>query len=170
MINLGSAQLIPISLPDVPACPPAATQSAGVLFGGAEEVAGVTARPVQQSWRGWWGWWHGPHASQAWSLTGVFPGVPANVSGEFTAVTGLRGNWTRPVRFYAQVTAVGVPVNWSVDSAVPAASGPYPLTWQSSSPIGPIARLSDSSSLALLQNWVVIFAVAGGLLAGILLE
>jgi hypothetical protein len=175
MINLGSVQLIQISLPDVPACPPAAAQSAGILFDGtAEEVAGVTARPVQQSWQGWWGWWHGPHASQAWPLTGVFPGVPANVSGEFTAVTGLTGNWTRPVRFYAQVTAVGVPVNWSVDSAVPAPSGPYPLTWQSSSPISPTAMLSDSSSLALLQNWVVIFAmvfgIAGGLLAGILLE
>jgi hypothetical protein len=100
--------------------------------------------------------------------------VPADVSGEFTAVTGLSGNWVRPVRFYAQVTAAGVPVSWSVDSSVPAAFSPYPLTWQSSIPIGPIARLSDSSSLALLQNWIVIYAVvfgiAGALLAGILLE
>ena len=36
---------------------------------------------------------------------------------------------------YVQVTADDVPVTWSVDSAVPSASGPYPLTWQDQNPL-----------------------------------
>jgi len=96
------------------------------------------------------------------------------VLGEFTAVSGLSGSWVRPLQEYARVTAVGVPVSWSVDSAVPAASGLYPLTWLSRTPVSPLVRLTDSSSLALLQNWLVIFAVAfgvsGAMLASLLFE
>ena len=176
VIDLGAVQLVHISLPYVIACPPAAgVQSSGALPGGSVEgVIGVTARPVQQNWAGWWGWWHGPHASQAWPLTGTIPGVPSTVTGEFMAVSGLTGNWVRPLSEYSKVVAVGVPVSWSVDSAIPTASGPYPLIWQSRNPIEPMVRLTDNSSLALLQDWVVIFAVAfgiaGSMLASMLLE
>ena len=176
VIDLGPVQLIRISLPDISACPPAtALSSSSALPGGsAEGVVGMTVGPVQQSWAGWWGWWHGPHASQAWPLTGTIPGVPVGVSGYFPALMGLSGSWGRPLQEYVQVSAVGVPVSWSVDSTVPPASGPDPLLWQNRNPISPIVRLTDSSSLALLQNLLVIFAVVFGitasLVAGLLFE
>jgi len=55
-IDLGSVQLIQISLPDVPACPPpTAVQSAGIHFGGtAEEVPelrlGRSSRAGEDGW------------------------------------------------------------------------------------------------------------------------
>lgn len=170
VIDLGAVQLVRISLPDVSPCPPmGSVQSAGVLPGGSTEgVTGATSGPVQQSWSGPWGLWHGPHVTQAWPLAGALPGVPANVLGEYPAITGLTGSWNRPLQEYVKVTADGVPVTWSVDSAVPAASGPYPLTWQGRDPVSPVVRLTDSSSLALLQSWVVIFAVAFGIAGSVL--
>lgn len=176
VIDLGPVQLVHITMPNVTACPsPAALQPSSALPGGTDEgVVGTTAKPIQQSWRGWWGWWHGPHTSQAWPLTGAFPGVPPNVLGQFIAVTGLRGTWIRPLQEYCQVTAVGVPVSWSTDSALPALSTPYPPTWQSRNPITPMLRLSDSSALAILQDWIVIlvvvFGIFGALLASFLFE
>jgi len=120
------------------------------------------------SWSGPWGLWHGPHATQAWPLTGALPGIPANVFGEYPAVSGLSGSWSRPLQEYVQVSADDVPVTWSVDSAVPSGSGPYPLTWQGQNPVSPVVRLTDGSSMALLQNWVVIFAVAFGITGSVL--
>jgi hypothetical protein len=55
-----------------------------------------------------------------------------------------------------------------VDSAIPAASSPYPLIWQSRTPVSPIAQLTDRPSLALLQDWVVIFAVSFGIAGSML--
>jgi hypothetical protein len=176
VINLGAVQLVHISLPDVSTCPATSGgQSPAILPGGSDQgIVGVTSGPVQQSWAGPWSWWHGPRASQAWPLTGVFPGVAPGALGDFIAVSGLSGSWTRPVQEYAQVSADDVPVSWSVDSAMPAASGPYPLVWQSRTPVSPIAQLTDSPSLALLQDWIVIFAVglgiAGSMLASLLFE
>jgi hypothetical protein len=176
VIDLGPVQLVHIGLPEVPACPAAsAGQSSGTLPGGsAEGITGITSGPLQQSWAGLWGWWHGPHATQAWPLTGGFPGVPPGVSGTFVAVRGLSGSWTLPIPEYAQINAVDVPASWSVDSVLPAASGPYPLAWQSTTPIAPLARLTDSPALAQFQDWQVIFAVglgiAGSMLASLLFE
>jgi hypothetical protein len=175
LVDLGPVQLVSINLPDVGACPPSSELPPGTLPGGDEEaIVGITSGPVQQSWAGLWGWWHGPHASQAWPLTGAFPGVPLGVTGAFLAVSGLSGSWTRPVQEYAKVNAVGIPATWSVDSAIPSASGPYPLTWQSTTPVGPVAKLTDSPSLAQLQDWLVIFAIgfgiAGSMMASLLFE
>jgi hypothetical protein len=129
---------------------------------------------MQQSWAGPEGWWHGPHASQAWPLTGALPGVPRGVSGDFIAISGLSGTWTRPLREYEQVSADGIPVTWSVDSAIPAASGSSPLAWQSQTPVSPLAQLTDSPSLALLQDWTVIcgvgLGIGGSMLASLLFE
>jgi hypothetical protein len=50
---------------------------------------------------------HGPHAAQSWPLTGAFPGAPPKMLGEYPAVSGLSGNWSRPVQEYVQVTAEG---------------------------------------------------------------
>lgn len=137
VIDLGAVQMVRINLPDVSACPPTGSvPSVGVVPGGsAEGVTGVTSGPVQQSWSGPWGLWHGPHATQAWPLAGAFPGIPANVLGEYPAVTGLSGSWSRPLKEYVQVTADAVPVTWTVDSAVPLVFSPYPLTWQDRNPV-----------------------------------
>jgi hypothetical protein len=175
MVNLGNVQLAHISLPAVNACPPGSSgQNPGLPGGSAQGVAGITAGPVQQTWAGPWGWWHGPHASQSWPLTGALPGVPPSTSGEFIASSGLSGDWFRPLAEYNEVSANGGAGGWSIDSTVPSSSGPYPLVWQSRSPISPTAQLTDSPSLALLQDWVVIFAVmfgiAGSMLAGLFLE
>lgn len=176
VINLGPVQLVHINLSDVSTCPATSgAQSATIPPGGSDTgIVGITAGPVQQSWAGPWNLWHGPHASQAWPLTGAFPGVGPGVLGEFLAVSGLRGYWTRPVQAYDQVSADDVPLGWSVDSAIPPASGPYPLVWQSRTPVSPIVKLTDSPSQALLQDWVVIFAVgfgiAGSMLASLLFE
>jgi hypothetical protein len=59
-------------------------------------------------------------------------------------------------------------VTRTVDSAVPSASGTYPLTWQGRYPVSPVVRLAHSSSAALLQDWVVIFAVAFGITGSVL--
>jgi hypothetical protein len=175
VINLGAVQLVRISLPDVRPCPAIpGSQPPGILPGGSDEaIIGLTHGPVQQSWAGPWDLWHGPRARQAWPLTGAFPGVPTGVLGNFVAIRGLSGSWTRPVEEYAQVSAADVPVTWSIDSTTPA-SGPYPLTWQGRTPVSPVAQLTDSPSLALLQDWLVIFAVglgiAGSMLASLLFE
>ncbi len=150
------------SLP--PSCPAAA------IRGSSESRPGRCSKAGQAPGAGGTG-----RASQAWPLTGAFPGVAPGALGDFIAVSGLSGSWTRPVQEYAQVSADDVPVSWSVDSAMPAATGPYPLVWQSrTAPLSPIAQLTDSPSLALLQDWVVIFAVgfgiAGSMLASLLFE
>jgi len=83
---------------------------------------------------------------------------------------GERHHQNRPgadaVQEYVQVSAVGVPVSWSVDSTVPPSSD-RDLLWQSRKPISPIVRLTDSSSLALLQNLLVIFAIVFGITASL---
>jgi hypothetical protein len=176
VINLGAVQLVHISLPTVSPCPALpGSQPPGILPGGSDEgIVGITDGPVQQSWAGPEGWWHGPHISQAWPLTGAFPGVPVGALGDFTAISGLSGSWTRPLQEYMQVSADDIPAGWSTDSATPAASGPYPLTWQSRTPISPLAQMTDNPSLALLQDWLVISAVglgiAGSMLASLLYE
>ena len=174
-IDLGAVQLVRVSMAHVHACPPAAaTGAAGSLPSGVSEgITGVTASPFEQSWAGWWDWWHGPHISQVWPLTGTLPGVMPSLYGQFTALKGLSGNWGRSATYF-QVTAGGDPVTWSVDSTSPAPASTSPLVWQSTEPVSPMARLTDSSSLAVLQNFVVLFAVvfgiAGSMLASLLFE
>jgi hypothetical protein len=175
LLDMGPVQLVRISLANVDPCPAPGGQSVSRLPGGtAEGIAGFTSAPLQQSWPGPSGWWHGPHASQTWPLTGTVPGVPAGVLGTFTAVRGLRGGWARPVVEYVKVAAVDVPVAWSIDSAVPAPSDPGMPIWSSLAPISPMARLTDSASVALLQQWLVIFAVrfgvGGSMLASLLCQ
>jgi hypothetical protein len=175
VINLGSVQLVRISLPTVNACPPSSDLPAGVPPGGSDEgVTGITSGPVQRSWAGPWGLWYGPHTSQGWPLTGIFPGVPPSARGEFTALAGLTGSWSCSLQQYDQISAADVPASWSIDSEVPSPTGPYPLAWQSNTPLAPTAKLTNTSSLATLQDWLVIFAVAfgitGSMLASLLFE
>lgn len=104
--------------------------------------------------------------------------------------TGLTGRWQQPTPEYIEVSphdvpnsaSYGIPFTWSVDVAQPAvapiqptiiptnpvSSDAGPLTWLSTSPIDPIARLTDTGSLATLQDWLIVAAVGMGIIGSML--
>jgi hypothetical protein len=169
--DFGAVQLIHVSLPQVSCAPTATSQAATGFFGAAESLGGFAAAPIHQSWRGPWGWWHGPHTTQAWPLTGTLPGT--SVYGAFTGLAGLRGQWIRPDA-KIEISAPNTPLNQSIDRAIPMPSDPAFASWSGMGAMNPVARLSDTSSMALLQDWIVVFAVGlgigGGMLASLLFE
>ncbi len=90
----------------------------------------------------------------------------------------LPGKWRTPTPEYVQISpddvpgsdAYGVPLGWSIDAAQPSVSSTAtspgntsPLSWSSTSPIDPMARLTDTSSLASLQDWLIVAAVGMGI-------
>lgn len=170
-VNYGPVQLIHLSLPQQACAPANGGQGADEFLGAAEGVAGRAGAQLQQRWRGPWGWWHGPHAVQAWPLIGALPQTTAY--GAFTGLAGLSGLWARPDADI-EVSALNEPLNLSIDSAIPAPSDPEVASWTGTDGINPVARMTDTSSLALLQDWIVAFAVGlgvgGGMLASLLFE
>ena len=169
--DFGAVQLIHVSLPQVRCAPAATSQAATGFFGAAEGITGFAAAPIQQSWRGPWGRWHGPHATQAWPLTGTLPGI--SVYGAFTGLVGLSGQWVRPDA-KIEISALDTPLNQSMDSAIPMPSDPAFASWSGTGAMNPVARLTDTSSVALLQDWIVVFVVGlgigGAMLASLLFE
>jgi hypothetical protein len=170
-LNFGPVQIIRITLPHVACATDPPGRPAGSFTGAAEAITGFAAAPIQRRWSGPLGWWHGPHAAQAWPLTGTLPGVTSG--GAFTGLAGLSGMWLRPDADI-QISAVDVPLSQSVDSAVPAPSGASMLSWSGTDAMDPTAQLTDTSSAALLQDWIVVFAVGlgigGSMLASLLFE
>jgi hypothetical protein len=168
--NYGPVQLIRISLPQA-ACLPTGGGKSAIGSGPAEGIEGFAAAPFQQSWRGPWGWWHGPHATEAWPLVGALPQTGA--FGVFTGISGLSGKWIRPDADI-EVSTLNPSLEQSIDSAIPAPSDPQIASWTGTDGMNPVARLTNTSSLALLQDWIVVFAVGfgigGGMLASLLLE
>jgi hypothetical protein len=160
-IDLGTVQLVHVTLPTVSPCPP--ISGTGVISGSTEGIAGLMAAPLQQSWTGFWNWWRGPHSSLAWPLTGNLPDVPPGVLGVFTGLSGLHGQWTRPVTQYVQVSRLAPPLTQSVDFAAPSPTDTAAPSWSSLTPIGPIARLTDTTSAAQLQEWIIFCAVGLGI-------
>lgn len=169
--DYGSVQLIHVSLPSVPCAPGTAGQNAGGFDGATEGVEGLASAPIQQSWRGPWGWWHGPHAAQAWPLTGALPQTTA--SGVFTGLSGLSGQWVRPDAAI-EISTLSPSLDQTIDSAIPAPSDPEVASWTGTDGMNPVARLTTTSSAALLQDWIVVFAVGlgigGSMLASLLFE
>jgi hypothetical protein len=109
--------------------------------------------------------------TQAWPLTGSLQG--ATVHGEFTGLAGLSGQWLRPDADIT-ITQVGFPLNQSLDAAAPVPSDPSVPGWSSTDFIAPIVRLTDTASVAQLQDWIVASAVGlgvgGSMLASLLFE
>jgi hypothetical protein len=169
--NYGPVQLIHVSLQKQACVPSSEGQGANAFTGAAEGVAGHAGAPLQQSWSGPWGWWRGPHAVQAWPLVGALPQITAY--GAFTGLAGLSGLWVRPDA-NIEISAQDEPLNLSIDSAIPAPSDPEVASWTGTNGMNPVARMTDTSSLALLQDWIVVFAVGlgvgGGMLASLLFE
>ena len=89
----------------------------------------------------------------------------------------MPGSWRDPTSEYIQVGpyavpnnfSYGIPANWSVDAAQPSLTpintdpGVSSLNWSSTSPIGPMARLSDGSALTALQDWLIVAGVGMGI-------
>lgn len=169
--SYGPVQLIRLSLPQFKCLPSAAGQDTAGFSGAAEAIEGYAAAPFQQSWKGLWGWWHGPHATQDWPLTGALPQTTAH--GVFTGVSGLSGQWVRPDAAI-QISILNPSLDQSIDSAIPEPSDPEVASWTGTDGMNPVARLTSTSYLALLQDWIVVFAVGlgigGGMLASLLFE
>lgn len=169
--SYGPVQLIHISLPQSTCSPATGDQGTASFGGAAESIQGYADAPFQQSWRGPWGWWHGPHATQTWPLVGALPQTSA--FGAFTGVSGLSGSWVRPDA-KIEVSTLSPSLGQTIDSAIPAPSDPQVASWTGTDGMNPVARLTSTSSVALLQDWVVVFAVGlgigGGMLASLLLE
>ena len=81
--------------------------------------------------------------------------------------------WTQPAQENV-VVSLGTPSEWSMDSATPAPSIANTPLWSGHGGISPTAQFSVPSQLAMLQDWIVIFAVGlgigGGFLASMLFE
>ncbi len=90
------------------------------------------------------------------------------------ALGGAAGNWTLPGSLTVVVDGDGPNTGWSIDSSVPNPSIPGMLFWSGTSEISPSAQLTDTASVALLQDWIVVFAVGfgigGAMLASLLFE
>jgi hypothetical protein len=181
--SMGSVQLFSIDILAFP-CGPAnqSTTSAGGPFqsspfqgNSSPQIEGSISAPLQQSWSGPWGWWHGPHDSQSWPLVGGLGPAFSSNTGTFTT-TGLPGSWTLPATEYVSITDddFDSPSTWTINSSTPSTSAPDAAEWSTMSQIAPTAQLTDSASVALIQDWIVLCAVGlgigGGMLATLLLE
>jgi hypothetical protein len=155
--DLGAVQDLPIRLNYVPPCV-AASGSQGE-FGEGREVMGYISAPIQQSWMAPFQLWLGPVASQAWPLTGEFPGPPSGVIGQFTAISGLRGSWDRAAPLYLHVYTIDLPLTETINSALPATTDPSTLDWRGSNSLWPLARLTDTNYLSNLQTGTAICTV-----------
>jgi hypothetical protein len=161
LVNYGPVQLVRVAVPASPCAAGSTAQSATGWTGAVEGIGGYAGAPLEQSWRGLWGWWHGPHAVQAWPLIGALPGVNG-AYGAFTGVAGITGQWLRPDAGI-QISTPGISLDQSIDSAIPAPSDPAVAAWSGSDGMNPVARLTDPSSVALLQDWIVVCAIALGI-------
>lgn len=161
---LGSAQLIKFDLPKAP-CQEDITSMT-------YEMEGLMLGPLQQSWSGPWGLWHGPHTSQSWPQIGFSTDL-APTNGPFT-LPGIPGKWALPSSLNIEVSQGYAAPGWFIDSSMPSTSTPYPPSWSGTNEIRPSAQLTDTASVALLQDWIVVcaigFGIGGAMLASLLFD
>jgi hypothetical protein len=133
------------------------------------QISGYLSEPILQSWSGPLGLWHGPHASQ--TLPHI--GLTSSPTTEPFSIQGTTGEWTMPGSLKIEITDV-VPSRWSADSSAASRSSLNTLSWSGTNEITPNAELTDTASLALLQDWIVIcgigFGICGAILASLLFE
>jgi hypothetical protein len=151
------SQDIGFYLPRVEACGTSPINPGGLTISSVSvEISGFAAAPFEQSWSGPFSWWHGPHASQSWPSVGN-PITNAPI-GSFT-LNGFSGSWSYPNSLSVNITDLSILSSWSIDFPNPATSVPGALEWSGNNELEPTARLTDSTSVALLQDWIVIFAI-----------
>lgn len=144
---LSDTAWVPIDIPSVVACAPSGTAGFATL-GTPVEVTGNLRAPVRHHPRVIWAT---PRESQSWPLIGRPPGVSSNDLGEFR-ITGIPGSWSRPVQFTSQVSVGNLGHNVQVESSQPALESTETLSWSTSTPIAPSARLIDVDEQALWQS------------------
>jgi hypothetical protein len=161
---IDSGQVIRFNFPKMPPCQegadPAFSAVSGDLYG-----------PVQQSWSGPWNLWHGPHATQSWPQIGFAPDLP---TASFP-IPGIAGMWKLPASLNIDVIEYENPApGWSIDHSTPNTSSPDMLSWSGKYEISPTAQLTNTASIAVLQDWIVIFAIGfgigGAMMASLLFE
>jgi hypothetical protein len=181
--GLGPAQLVHIRLTPVAPCPSSPGRgSVSSIFADstAEVITGLASAPVQQSWKAPFGWWSGPYHSQAWPLTGTTPGgLPGPLAPSTFTLSGLpaahypcvrrpcssqQDNWALPPTEYLLVNNTQqVPVNWSVDTTESTLADASTLSWLSPIPFSPSGSLTDSHSVSILQQLLVVAGVGMGI-------
>jgi hypothetical protein len=78
------------------------------------------------------------------------------VPGDAAACPTGTAKWTTPTKESLQIGhSDAVPTTWSIDTAYPVFTDTSTLTWSSATAIEPTARLTDSSSTATLQQFLV---------------
>jgi hypothetical protein len=158
-----SGQVIRFNFPKTPPCQKGTTPAVRV-------VSGYLYGPLQQSWSGPWNLWHGPHAAQSWPQVGL---PPSQISGSFT-IPGIAGIWNVPASLNIEVTEDDPAPGWSINLSAPSTSAPDALSWSGTNEISPSAQLTNTASIAVLQDWIVIsaigFGIGGAMLASLLFE
>jgi hypothetical protein len=140
-------------------------------------VEGHLDQPITQNSNGPLGLWHGPNMSQAWPMIGTLPGASPGVDFSFNGDIGpalANYYWELPANEKMQAGFYSTPASWAVGVAQPAPASVIPLSWLSDGAIQPTARLTDSGSMNVLQDWIVVagvgMGIGGSLLAGLVVE
>lgn len=161
-IDLGAVQRLDLVIAQPLPCIErfAEPASAPPLFSGvATTVTGVAGAPVQRSWTVPGSLWRGPRTSQVWPLLGTFPGVSPQELGEFRAVEGLAGSWTRPRRERASVYVGALTERAAVEFARPTPSDLTALRWDGLPGLRPAARVLNSDEMTTWQQWLVLATI-----------
>jgi hypothetical protein len=173
-LGLGEVQEIDVNFPHVSPCPATLQQQliAGVAQPYELRVFGTLSSPWTQQTKMLWGLWQGPHANLTFPMVGDISSPDGGVPTPFT-INSSPEKWTQPAQENV-VVSLGIPPDWSMDSAIPAPSTANTPLWSGHGGISPAAQFSVPSQLAMLQDWIVIFAVGlgigGGFLASMLFE
>jgi hypothetical protein len=150
----GDIQVARIDLPKAP-CP--------IMNFEETNVGGDLYGQVQRNFTGLWGLWNGPHASQSWPQLGLTSDPTAYES--FT-LAGIAGKLIPPRSLSIAVQEPPFP-GWSIDSSLPSTptrdDSPDTPSWSGANEISPSAQLTDIPSVALLQDWIVVFAIGFGI-------
>lgn len=129
---------------------------APAFYGSAAALRGpLEGRLVHQSFAPF-GLWPARQA-QSWPLLGRAPRFSANSLGEFALSSGL-GRWSRPFQSYFDVGVGSLDARALVEFARPQPADSEALSWTSSTPIAPKARVVNSDNLS---RWQVMALVAG---------
>lgn len=175
-IDLGAVQRVDLAIAQPFPCVErfAAPVSAPRPFlGVAITVTGVAGAPVQRSWTVPGSLWRGPRTSQVWPLLGTFPGVSPQELGEFRAVEGLAGSWSRPRREYASVYVGALTERAALEFARPTPSDLTALRWDGVPGLRPAARIVNSDEMTAWQQRLVLatilLSIGGSVVASLLL-
>lgn len=134
-------------------------------------VSGSLSAPIHESWAGPFGWWHGPHAIESWP---VINNPPASEPTYAFLNDDVKADLRSPQHVSVEIHSNTSYPSWSIDSSEPNPSVPDTLSWSATSQLNVHAKITDTTSEALLQDWsitvAVIFGVGSALVASLLFE